>query len=89
MKFGKAREVKAVMQEFKKIKGMQQSGEARVLFDLVGPAYTMVLESSYASLAEFEKEIAAVFGKQEWRDWYQRLVPLIEQSYREMFTVME
>ena len=89
LKFGKAKEAKAVMQESKKLMTQDDLKKSRILFDLVGPAYTMVLEKSYANLSEYEKEMATVFSKPEWQSWYQKLVPLIEKSYREIFTVME
>ena len=89
LKFGKARETKAVMQESKKIMSDDRLKKSRVLFDLVGPAYTMVLENNYASLSEYESEMAVVFSKTEWQNWYQKLIPLVEQSHREIFTVME
>lgn len=89
LKFGKAKEVKAIMQDSKKIMNESQLKNSRVLFDVVGPAYTMVLENSYGSLADFEKEMSTMFSKPEWGAWYQRLTPLVEQSYREVFSVME
>ncbi len=89
LKFGKAKEVKAIMQDSKKIMNESQLKNSRVLFDVVGPSYTMVLENSYANLSDFEKEMAAMFSKPEWGAWYQRLTPLVENSYREIFSVMD
>ncbi len=89
LKFGKAKDVKSVMQDSKKMMSESQLKNSRVLFDLVGPSYTMVLENTHQNLAEYEKEMAALFSKPEWAAWYQRLVPLVEKSYREIFTVME
>ena len=89
LKFGKAKETKILMQESKKIKSEDRLKKSRILFDLVGPAYTMVLEGSYASLSEYENEMGTVFNKTEWQSWYQKFIPLIEKSYREIFTVME
>jgi len=89
LKFGMAKDAKAVMQESKKLMSEDRLKKTRVLVDLVGNAYTMVLEGSYNNLADYEKEMAAVFGKPEWQTWYQKLVPLVERSYREIFTVVE
>ena len=89
LKFGKAKDAKSLMQESKKIMSEDRLKKSRILFDLVGPAYTMVLEGSYASLSDYEKEMASVFNKEEWQSWYQKFIPLIEKSYREIFTVME
>lgn len=89
LKFGMAKDAKTLMQESKKIMSEDRFKKSRILFDLVGPAYTMVLEGSYASLSDYENEMGAVFNKAEWQNWYQKFIPLIEKSYREIFTVME
>ncbi len=89
LKFGMAKETKTLMQESKKIMNEDRLKKSRILFDLVGPSYTMVLESSYVNLSEFEKEMGNTFNKAEWQSWYQKFIPLIEKSYREIFTVME
>ncbi len=89
LKFGKARDVKALMQETKKFMSPEQAKNSRVLFDLVGPAYTMVLETSHKNLTEFEASLSSTMNANDWRDWYQKFIPLIEQSYREIFTIQE
>jgi hypothetical protein len=89
LKFGKARDVKALMQESKKLMTADEIKNTRVLFDLVGPAYTMVLEGTYNNLSDFESAMGKTLGKDEWRDWYQKFIPLIEKSYREIFTIVD
>lgn len=89
LKFGNARPVKALMQESKKLMGEERMKNMRVLFDLVGPAYTMVIESSHESLTAFESEMGSVTNKDEWQAWYQKFIPLVNSSYREIFTVVE
>lgn len=89
LKFGKAREMKALMQESKKLMDKEMLERSRVMFDLVGPAYTMVLESSFKNLAEFESSLSQTFSKPEWGAWYQKIVPLVDKSYREIFTLVD
>ena len=89
LKFGKAKEAKAVMQESKKLMNEERLKKTRMLIDLVGAAYTLVLEGSFTSLADYEKEMSTVFAKPEWQTWYQKFTPLVEKSYREIFTVVE
>jgi hypothetical protein len=89
LKFGMAKDAKAAMQESKKLMKEDRVKKSRILFDLVGPAYTMVLENSYANLTEYEKEMADLFNREEWGKWYMKFVPLVEKSYREIFTVMD
>jgi len=89
LKFGKAKDVKALMKESQTFMDAEMLKNSRVLFDLVGPSYTMVLETTQKNLSSFEAELGKVFSAPQWQDWYKRLVPFIEQSYREIFTVME
>jgi hypothetical protein len=87
LKFGKAKDVKAAMKVGKE---MMKDGNYRMLFDLVGPSYTMVMESTYKNLAEFETALGKDMGGQAWQDWYhQKFAPLIDSAYREVFTVVE
>jgi hypothetical protein len=88
LKFGAARPVKALMQESRKIMG-DAAKNSRVLFDLVGPAYTMVLETSYQNLSEFESQLSSTLNKDEWAAWYQKFIPHVNSSYREIFSVVE
>lgn len=89
LKFGKAKDVKALMQQFKKLMDPEQAKSNRILFDLVGPSYTMVLEFSYKNLTDFEASLSQTMNKKEWGEWYQQFIPLIESSYREIFTMLE
>ncbi len=89
LKFGKAKDAKALMQESKKLMSEDRLKKSRILVDLIGHAYTMVLEGSYNNLADYEKEMASIFGKPEWQSWYQKMIPLVDRSYREIFTVVE
>jgi hypothetical protein len=87
LKFGKAKDVKAAMKEAKGMMG--EDGKNRILFDLVGPSYTMVMESTCKDLAEFESMRSKDMGK-DWQDWYQhKFVPHVDSSYREIFTVLD
>ncbi len=64
-------------------------GSYRVLTDLVGPAYTLVLESTYESLTAFEKTARSMSASEDWKKWYQKFTPLVESGYREIFNVVE
>ena len=89
LKFGKARDAKALMQESKKFMPADTAGRSRILFDLTGPSYTMVWEVTYTNLGAWESEMSSGMNEAEWREWYQKFIPLIESSNREIFTVLE
>jgi predicted thioredoxin/glutaredoxin len=90
LKFGAAREATALWREGTAMvqrMGFPQ-GPPRMLVDRVARYYTLVLESGYASLTEYEQTEQQLQKDAEWKTWYQRFVPLVEGGYREIFTVL-
>ena len=88
LKFGKAREATALWKEGRGfLEGDQRIKSVRLLTDLVGSYYTVVLETTYDSLGDFERSMSEGMND-EWRAWYGRYVPLVESGYREMFMVV-
>lgn len=88
-KFGQAKPVVALWKEG--IALMQQAGSkgtARILTDLTGPSYTVVIEISFASLTEFEQTAGGVMSNPEWHAWYQRLIPHIDSAHREILSIV-
>ncbi len=88
LKFGKARDAKMLMDEMKKLPVQFGTDGNRMLTDLVGPSYTLVLEANFKSLASFEEEMKKSMGQPEWKEWYQKFQVLVESSYREIFTIV-
>ena len=89
LKFGKARDAKALMQDAKKLMTPEMAARSRAMFDLVGPSYTLVWEMTNKNLAEWEAEMSSGMNETAWREWYQKFIPIIESSYREIFTLVE
>ena len=90
LKFGKAREAVALMKE--SIAIQKRAGAPftpRLLTDITGPFYTLVLELTAPSLAEFEAEAPRAMADKEVHANYEKLVPLIESGYREVFNIVE
>ena len=91
LKFGKARDAIAHWKEGRAIferLGMPMKG-SRLLTDVVGPFYTLVLENSFESLADYERESHSVMDDEAWRIWYSKFTGLCEGGYREIFSVAE
>lgn len=65
------------------------NGSARLLTDVAGPFYTLVVETAHDSLADYEEGAKGLMSTKEWRDWYGGVVALTEGGYREIFTVVE
>lgn len=90
LKFGKAREALVVMKEglaIQKRAGIE--GSFRLLTDLTGPHYTLVLELTAPNLATFESTAPRIFGDKDFQANYQKLVPLVESGHREIFNIVE
>ena len=91
LKFGKAREATALMQEGLGIlrnAGADTVRDARLLTDLTGPFYTLVLEETFDSLTAMERTLERDMRLPEWQAFYPRFSPLVESGYRELFTVV-
>jgi hypothetical protein len=90
LKFGKAREALAIMKEGVAIQ--KRSGfdaPTRLLTDVTGPFYTLVLEFNLPNLAVLEAQGPRIMGDKEWQANYQKLTPLVESGYREVLSVVE
>ena len=90
LKFGQARPALALWKEGHEI--IRKTGftaPTRVLTDLVGTSYTLVVEHTLASLAEYEQTAPSIMKSPEWQAWYQKFVPLCESGYREIFNVID
>ena len=92
LKFGKAREAVALMKETRAIEKRVMSGveySSRVLTDVTGPFYTLVLELTVPNLGTFESYTPKLFGDKEWQASYQKMTPLVESGYREVLTIVD
>ena len=89
LRFGKAKEAKAIWKEGAEIESKLGYGPSRGMVDLTGQYYTFVMESTYENLASFEQAMQEVMSSPEFSAWYQRFVPLVESGHREIFTLLD
>ena len=92
LKFGKAREAVALTKEGLAIQKRVMAGvdfSTRLLTDVTGPFYTLVLEITVPSLSTFETATPRLFGDKEWQANYQKVTGLVESGYREVFSIVE
>ena len=61
----------------------------RLLTDVTGPFYTVVLEITVPNLAAFEGAAPQLMGDKDWQANYQKIGSLVESGYREVFTLVE
>ena len=89
LKFGKAKDAKALWKEGKVIREKYGQQSLRALVDLTGPYYTFVMESMYESLSAFEKSLKETMNMPEFGQWYQKFVPLVESGHREIYSIVD
>ena len=88
LKFGAAREAVALWQEgVDFLRRSEALRDARVLTDLTGDYYTLVLETSYDSLPAYDGALRETMADPSWKEWYARFSPLVDHGRRELFTV--
>lgn len=62
---------------------------SRLLTDLAGPPfYTLIMESTFDSLSQWEQFHQSARTNASWRELYQKIVPLAEGGRREILTVV-
>ena len=90
LKFGKAREAVAAMKEGVAIqKRLGVDVNQRLLTDLTGPFYTLVLELTLPNLAAIETTLSKVMSDKEFHASYEKFAPLVESGHREVFQLVE
>ena len=89
LKFGKAREAKALLMEFSELLKKYDNNPRRFLTDFTGESYRLILESTFADLTSYEDTLKSHFGRDEWRAWYEKFIPLVNRSEREILSLVE
>lgn len=91
LEFGKARDAVAAWKEGLAIaKKAGLSPNTRLLTDLAGPSfYTLILEATYESLADYEESGRKLFASPDWKKWYASAQPLLKSGRRELYTIVE
>ena len=89
LRFGKARDAKALVKESQELEKKLNFGPSRYMTDLTGPYYTLVMESTFQSLGAFEQALKDVMSNKEFSAWYQKFIPLVESGRREIYTLLD
>ncbi len=87
--FGKAKEATALLKQGREALERDGYPAERLLVDLTGDYYTLVMESTFDDLASFESSIAAAGKSETWQDVYKRFTPLVRSGHREVFRIVE
>ncbi|HJV21693.1 MAG TPA: NIPSNAP family protein [Holophagaceae bacterium] len=83
------KEAKGLVRTMKAVNARLGAPLGRVMTDLTGPYYTLVIETDFPSLAEFEGGLARVFADSQWQEAYAGFRPTIVSGQREIYTLVE
>ena len=90
LKFGKTKEAVALLKDgiaIQKRAGVDVN--QRIMTDLVGTFYTLVLELTISNLGALEASMSKVMGDKDWQATYQKFSALVKSGHREIFTIVE
>jgi hypothetical protein len=91
LKFGQSKEAVALWKEA--AASLRTSGygaiNVRLLTDMAGPAfYTVILESTFNSISDWEKAHSAARDNAQWKALYAKIVSYTETGHREILSVI-
>ena len=89
LKYGKAKEAIATWKQISEelVKDGRFQVHLRLLTDITGPAYTLIVESLIRSYTEVNPINYMWQTNQRVRELYQQFVPLCESSHREVYKI--
>jgi hypothetical protein len=89
LKFGEAKKGTELWKEgLALVKKGGFPGKSRLLTDLVGDFYTVVFESTFESLSEFENSAKKLMSNAEWQTWYAKVTAITVSGRREILNVV-
>ena len=85
LRFGEAKEAIALLKEG--AVALKEAGYPvdRILADVTGEYYTLVMESRVENLSQYEEAMARIGDLDAWQQAYRRFVPLVRAGRREVF----
>ncbi len=91
LKFGQSKEAVALWKEA--AASLRTSGygavNVRLLTDMAGAAYyTVILESTFNSVADWEKAHLAARDNAAWKGLYAKIIPFTKIGHREILSVI-
>jgi hypothetical protein len=88
LKFGHYKDVKALLDEAKKMNMFHEDHATRILTDFTGDGYRLILEQSFNSLGDYEKALMGEMSTDDWQKWYTKFKEHVENSHREVLKLI-
>jgi hypothetical protein len=60
----------------------------RILTDISGPAYVLVVELRHQTFSEAEPSQCRLVQRSDWREFYQQFIPFCEKSERAYYKLL-
>ncbi len=87
-KYGRADELVALFKEANERWGDNFGTNRRILTDLSGRFFTVVVEEEAESLGDWERLRAQGFADPDFGGWFERMIPLVESGTQEFYTLV-
>ena len=87
-KYGRGDELVNLFKEANERWGDNFGANGRILTDLSGRFFTVVVEEEAESLGEWERLRAEGFANPEFGAWFERMIPLVESGTQEFYTLV-
>ena len=91
-KFGQGDMIVAAFREWKERIGASFGAPMRLLVDVTGSLFTVVVEIEYRDLAHFDelqRREQELYGGADFEDWFARWAAVTESGTRELYRVLE
>lgn len=86
LKFGTSKQAITLWKEYlKKAHALNNDIHARLLTDLTGRGYSIVLELSYDHYSALEPSKCLLTQQEGWKEFYQQFIPLCDHSERTQY----
>ena len=91
-RFGQGDAIVAAFREWKGRLGASFGAPIRLLVDVTGPLFTVVVEIEYRDLAHFDelqRREQELYGGADFEDWFARWAAVTQTGTRELFRMLE
>lgn len=86
LKFGASREALNLWKDYLSVVQKEDSKiHVRILTDISGPAYTLIVELIHETFADAEPTRCRLVQRSDWKAFYQQFIPLCQHSNRTFY----
>lgn len=86
LKFGQSKQAVPLWKDYlQRVHQEDNSIHVRLLTDLSGRGYTLILEQIFNTYADLEPSKCALVNRNDWKEFYDGFIPLCEYSERTLY----